>query len=139
MTSTAIMTSTSIQNSLDKTNKMLETSYGLYERVKAIRPLILKLIRLYHKIEHEWGYSTMWIATYEKICEMIKILRERVSEDFTIKECNYINKFIKNIKKLKKMCENTTIIYYSMLPDNIPIDVRTHCLQFISNATIRNY
>ena len=133
------MTSTSIQNSLDKTNKMLETSYGLYERVKAIRPLILKLIRLYHKIEHEWRYSTMWIATYKKICEIIKILRERVSEDFTIKESNYINKFIKNIKKLKKMCENTTIIYYSMLPDNIPIDVRTHCIQFISNATIRNY
>lgn len=129
----------SIKNSLNKTNIMLEKSYGLYERVKAIRPLILKLIRLYHKIEHDWGYSTMWIAIYEKSREMIKILWASNIEDFTVKESNYINKFVKNLKKLKKLCENTTIIYYSMLPDYIPIDVRTHCLQFISHATIGNY
>lgn len=127
----------SIKKSQKKMNIMLANSCSLYEKVKAVRPLFLKVIRLYHAIKHDMEWNEFLQVAYKKSCLILKQVneQEKVSE-LKIKEKNYINSFKKNLKKLKKMCEDTSITYYALLPDRMPIDVRTHCVQFISQATI---
>ena len=127
----------SIKKSQKKTELMLKNANGLYERIKALRPLILKIIRFYEHYKHDSGLTEFWRMAYTKSCEWSKeIDRLRLLVELKVKEKKYIKSFKKNLKKIKKMCEDTSITYYSLLPDNMPIDVRTHCVQFISQATI---
>ena len=127
----------SIKKSQDKMNTMLANSRGIYEKVKAVRPLFLKVIRVYDDLKDEWKWNKFWRTVYKKSCEFLKDLdRECLLVELNGKELEYIKSFRKNLKKIKKMCEDTDIVYYSMLPDNIPIDVRTHCVRFISHAVV---
>ena len=80
---------------------------------------------------------TMTGVVYKKTCKWLKeidVMCESI--ELKVKEENYIRTFKKNLKKMKKMCEDTSISYYSLLPDRIPIDVRSNCIQFISQAVI---
>ena len=133
----------SIKKTQRKTNIMLAKARknSLYEKVKAVRPLFLKIIRLYDYLKDDLEWDKFWYVAYKKSCEFIKELDRQEKMNYfgielTVKELNYINNFKNNCKKMKKMCQDSSIIYYSMLPDNIPIDVRTYCIQFISHATI---
>jgi hypothetical protein len=136
----------SIKKTQRKTNIMLANARknSLYEKVKAMRPLFLKIIRMYDYLKDDLEWDKFWYVAYKKSCEFIKEI-DRHDEmnyfgiELTVKELNYINIFKNNCKKMKKMCQDSSIIYYSMLPDNIPIDVRTYCIQFISHATIHNF
>jgi hypothetical protein len=127
----------SIEKSQKKTGQLLESAHTLYEKVKAVRPLFLKIIRAYDDIKHDWEYNEFCQVIYKKSCELLQDVKDRERGiELKVKEQNYVNSFKKNLKKIKKMCEDTTVSYYSLLPDRIPIDVRTHCVQFISQATV---
>ena len=129
----------SIKKSQKKTNQMLANASGIYEKIRALRPLFLKVIRLYDDLKHEWKWAEFWQTVYKKANEFLKAIEKQcASVELKVKEENYIKIFKKNLKKIKKMCEDTSITYYSLLPDNMPIDVRTYCIQFISQATIVN-
>ena len=127
----------SIKKSQKKTELMLKKASGLYEKIKAVRPLFLKIIRIYDCFKHDPEWAKFWQVLYKKACDWIKeIDRQCLLFELKVKESNYINSFKKNLKKIKKMCQGTSISYYSLLPDKMPIDVRTHGVQYISQATI---
>ena len=127
----------SLIKSQKKMNIMMTNSRGIYDKIKAVRPYFLKVIRMYHVLEHNFEWSEFLQVAYKKSCLFLKQIEEQEKGvDLKVKEVNYINSFKKNLKNLKKMCEDTSITYYSLLPDRMPIDVRTHCVQFISQATI---
>ena len=127
----------SVKKSQKKMNIMLANSTNLYGKIKAVRPLFLKIIRIYDDLKHDLEWSEFFQVAYKKSSHLLKQIKELegVSE-LKVKEENYINSFKKNLKKIKKMCEDTTVSYYSLLPDRMPIDVRTYCVQFISQATV---
>lgn len=127
----------SIKKSQKKMNKMLANSRNLYEKIKAVRPYFLKIIRIYEVLKHDLEWSEFFQVAYKKSCLLLKQIKELEGVDeLKVKEENYINSFKKNLKKMKKICEDTTISYYTLLPDRMPIDVRTHCVRFISQATV---
>jgi hypothetical protein len=136
----------SLQKSHEKTRNNLQKAnrLGIYEKARAIRPLILKVIRVYKKIKNEHEYTEYLQATYDKSKEMlmdidaeIEMLEEEAAWSSKYQyQANYLKKFKKNLKKIIKLCQDSSIQYYTMLPDNMPIDVRTHCVKFISAATI---
>ena len=48
-------------------------------------------------------------------------------------QANYLKKFQKNLKKVKKLCENSSISYYNFLPGyKVPLEIRSHIVSFIS-------
>jgi|TARA_B110000495_G_C22895056_1_gene522162 hypothetical protein len=127
-----------IKKSQRKSNIMLANASGIYEKIKAVRPQMLKIIKFYDIIKHEPKWTEFLRVAYIKSCtwdKEVDILC--LSVELKVKEKNYIRLFKNNLKKIKKMCQDTSVSYYSLLPDNMPIDVRTHCVQFISQATIR--
>ena len=131
----------SIRKSQLKTNSMLETANCVYEKTKAIRPLFLKITRMYDDIKDEWVYTEFCQVAYIKACEMIPTINTEIKAlECNLKEnekkVKYLKTFKNNLKKMKKLCEDTSITYYSMLPDCMCLDLRTHCVQFISQATI---
>ena len=126
-----------IKNAQYKSNTMLASANGVYEKVKAVRPLFLKIIKIYDELKHDHDWCNFWRVVYKKTCKWLKeidVMCESI--ELKVKEENYIRTFKKNLKKMKKMCEDTSISYYSLLPDRIPIDVRSNCIQFISQAVI---
>ena len=126
-----------IKNAQYKSNTMLASANGVYEKVKAVRPLFLKIIKIYDELKHDHDWCKFWRVVYKKTCKWLKeidVMCESI--ELKVKEENYIRTFKKNLKKMKKMCEDTSISYYSLLPDRIPIDVRSNCIQFISQAVI---
>jgi hypothetical protein len=126
-----------IKNAQNKSNRMLASATGIYEKIKAVRPLFLKIIKIYDELKHDHEWGRFWKVSYKKSCQWLKDIDIQCqSVELKVKEEDYIKKFKKNLKKMKKMCEDTSISYYSLLPDRIPIDVRTHCVQFISQAVI---
>jgi hypothetical protein len=111
------------------------TKGSLYEKCKNLRPLYLKIIRMYDNLKHVFEWSEFWRVVYIKTNEFLRdISIQRKSIELKVNEENYINKYVNNLKKVKRMCEDTSITYYSLLPDRMPIDVRTYCIQFISQA-----
>ena len=127
-----------IKKSQRKSNIMLANASGIYEKIKAVRPVMLQIIRFYDNLKHEPKWTEFLQTAYIKSCtwdKEVDILC--LSVELKVKEKNYIRLFKNNLKKIKKMCQDTSVSYYSLLPDNMPIDVRTHCVQFISQATIR--
>ena len=126
-----------IKKSQAKSNAMLERGNTMYENIKAVRRTFLLYIRIFDDIKHDWKYNEFCRVLYKKSLGILKQVEDgEKNGEFKVKEENYINYFKKNLKKIKKMCEDTSITYYALLPDRMPIDVRTHCIQFISPATI---
>ena len=126
----------SIKKSQRKTNMMIVNATSIFEKIKAVRPMMLKIIRFYDNLKHDPEWTEFMRVTYTKSCawdEEVDTLC--LLAELTVKEENYIKLFKKNLKKIKKMCQDTSVSYYSLLPDNIPIDVRSYCIQFISQAT----
>jgi len=129
----------SLKKSQKKTGQLLESAHTLYEKVKAVRPLFLKIINVYDDIKHDWEYAEFCRIMYKKSCQLLQVVEDRNrTEELTVKEQNYVNKYKKNLKNIIKMCEDTSVSYYSLLPDIIPLDVRGHCVQFISQACKRH-
>jgi len=127
----------SFKKSQKKMNIMLANSTNLYEKIKAMRPFFLKVIRIYDVLKHDLEWSEFFQVAYKKSSHLLKQINELEGiDELKVKEENYINSFKKNLKKMKKMCEDTSISYYTLLPDRMPIDVRRHCVQFISQAIV---
>jgi len=126
----------SIKKSQRKSNIMLANANGIIEKIKAVRPIMLKVIRFYDNLKHDPEWTEFMQVAYTKSCAWDKEVDTLcLLAELTVKEENYIKLFKKNLKKIKKMCRDTSVSYYSLLPDNIPIDVRSYCIQFISQAT----
>jgi hypothetical protein len=100
----------SIKKSQRKTDIMLANSRSLYEKVKSVRPLFLKVIRMYDDLKHDLEWSEFWQVAYKKSCEMLEDIKEKERTVFLkVKEENYIKSFKKNLNKMKKMYEDTSI------------------------------
>jgi len=126
-----------IKNAQHKSNRMLASANGIYEKIKAVRPLFLKVIKIYDKLKHNPKWNEFWQVAYKKSCQWLgDIDKMCLFIKLKVKEENYIKTFKKNLRKMKKLCEDTSMSYYSLLPDNFPIDVRTHCIKFISQAVV---
>ena len=128
----------SIKNSWSKTEKNIINTNTMYKKTKAIRPLLLNIIRHYDVIKHEWAYARFFQVLYKKSVKWANDIDEEFLSKHarTTSETNYIKSFKKNLTKIKKICEDTSITYYLMLPDRFNNDIRTHCIQFISQAAI---
>jgi hypothetical protein len=132
----------SLQKSHEKTRDNLQKAgrFGVYENARAIRPLILKVTRFYKQLKNEHAYTRHLQTTYKQSKKMLV----DIDAELAIKasgccaiyqyEIDYLKKFKKNLKKIIKLCQDSSIQYYAMLPDNMPIDVRTYCVKFISQA-----
>ena len=125
-----------IRNSWSKTEKMITKRNTMYKKLKSIRPFLLTIIRYYDVIKHDWRYVNFLQTAYKKSIKWTKDIDSELLQQHSLKEENYIKSFRKNLVKIKKMCEDTSVAYYSLLPDRFNNDVRTHCVQFISQATI---
>ena len=116
----------------------------IYIKALAVRPFILKTIRSYENFEYKYEYIEHLQVTYNKAKKMlvdidieIKIIEsEYVWDQVYQYKTTYLKKFKKNLKNIKKLCEDTSIILYTLFPNKIPFDVRTLCVQEISPATI---
>jgi len=132
----------SLQKSHEKTRDNLQKAsrIGVYEKARAFRPLILKVTRFYKQLKNEHAYTRYLQITYKQSKEMLV----DIDAELAIKasgccakyqyQVDYLKKFKKNLKKIIKLCQDSSIQYYTMLPDNMPIDVRTYCVEFISQA-----
>jgi hypothetical protein len=133
-----------------RTEGRLKISSGMYERCMAIRPLMLKVIRMYSQLKGDAKYTVYLRACYRKARVMIPVLEvemeeldgyresvRSVSEQVwgeVTQEREYMRKFTNNLKKIVGMCRETSVSYYTMLPDIMPVDIRTHCVKFIAPA-----
>ena len=92
-----------IKKSQKKMNKMLAESRNLHDKIKAVRPYFLKVIRMYDVLKHDFEWSEFFHVAYKKSCEFLKEIKEqeRIAE-LKVKEEKYINSFKKNLKKMKK-------------------------------------
>lgn len=131
--------------SLTKSHKKAERdmidSETIYENSRAVRPLILKVLRFYPKLMESSLYNYYIQTTYNKSNEMIGKIGPEIerlekyaswSSDYQY-QANYLKKFQKNLKKVKKLCEETSISYYNFLPGyKVPLEIRSHIVSFIS-------
>ena len=117
--------------SMKKSNNKLKKNIlgkSQSEKCRAMRPYILKLLRLFDDLEKDFSWNELIQVAY------IKITMEFLPEIVHCKQQGgYIKKFEKNLRKFKKICEDTTIHYYNYLPGNkLPLDVRSKIISFIS-------
>ena len=117
-----------------------------YERCKALRPFILKLLRLFHVIEKDILWGIFIQIVYKKITmDFLPVLKKKLGNyrhhqllhKFSSYPKNhnilYLRKFEKNLLKLKKKCEDSSLKYYNYLPgEKLPLEVRSHIVSFIS-------
>ena len=116
----------SIQKSNNKLKKMI-LGKSKSKKCRAVRPFILKLLRLFDDLEKDFAWNELIQVAY------IKITMEFLPEVVDWGQNDYIKKFEKNLRKFKKICEDTTIGYYNYLPGNkLPLDVRSKIISFIS-------
>lgn len=135
----------SINKSHTKTEHMMrKTGDDVAGKARAARPLVLKILRFYNDFKNEHVYTQYLQATYDTSKVMLVDIDaeiQRLEEASLLapvnqNKLNYLKKTKKNLKKIRKLCQDSSIQYYGMLPDNMPIDVRTYCVKFISQATI---
>ena len=127
------------QNKMTRKIKNTNTTYG---KCRSTRPFILKILRHFDDMESDIRWSDFLKVAYNKVTtDFLPVLNTEITvlEDtvsFSEKyqyQVNYLKKFKKNILKLKKKCEETTIDYYNYLPGyKIPLDIRSHIIGFIS-------
>lgn len=132
----------SIKKSYSRMNK--KSAVTVYEKCCIVRPYILKILRLFTYLEKEIVWSEFIQVLYVKsIKGFLPVLNEEINRyKKSIKwyggennkhDLNYLIKFKKNLLKIKKKCENSTIDYYNYLPGNkLPLDVRSKIISFIS-------
>ena len=132
----------SIMKSYSKMNK--KSASTVYEKCSIIRPYILKILRFYSDLEKEMIWCEFIQVLYIKsIKGFLPVLNEEINRyERSIKwyggknnklRLNYLIKFKKNLLKIKKNCENSTIDYYNYLPGNkLPLEVRSKIISFIS-------
>ena len=129
-----------MKKSHDKMQKASNGCQSTYDKCRAARPFILNILRHYNDLEGDIKWSVFLRVAYTKATsEFIPVLDLRISEldrlESSQREGNYLKKFRKNLLKLKKKCEDSSIDYYNYLPGyKLPLDVRTHIIGFISMA-----
>jgi len=135
----------SIMKSYSNMNK--KSASSVYEKCSIVRPYILKILRLYSDLEKEMIWCEFIQVLYVKsIKGFLPVLNEEINRYKSFKwygggnkkhDLNYLIKFKKNLLKIKKKCENSTIDYYNYLPGNkLPLDVRSKIISFISPVPI---
>lgn len=131
-----------ISKSQNKSIEMETKCKTTYDKCRATRPFILNILRYFDDMECDIRWSNfLRVANNKTTKEFLPVLNSEIallenlvpfSKKYQI-QSNYIKKFRKNILKLKKKCEQSTIHYYNYLPGNIlPLDIRSHIISFIS-------
>lgn len=136
----------SLTKSHKKTERDMIDSETIYENSRAVRPLILKVLRFYPHLMESSLYNCYIQSTYNKSNEMIGKIGPEIerlekyaswSSDYQY-QANYLKKFRKNLKKVKKLCEETSISYYNFLPGyKVPLEIRGHIVSFISQVPLK--
>lgn len=135
-----------VQKSHSKMNKRLETDVKCYQKCRSTRPFILNILRIFNDLEKEFAWSAFIQVLYVKSTkdflpaldkEIIKIAFALLNTHNNENILSYLNKFKKNLLKIKKKCEDSTIMYYNYLPGNkLPLEIRTKIISFISPVPI---
>ena len=136
----------SLTKSHKKTERDIIDDATIYENSRAVRPLILKVLRFYPQLMKSSLYNCYIQSTYNKSNEMIGKIGPEIerlekyaswSSDYQY-QANYLKKFRKNLKKVKKLCEETSISYYNFLPGyKVPLEIRGHIVSFISQVPLK--
>tara|TARA_B100000795_G_scaffold195426_1_gene149594 strand:+ start:1285 stop:1752 length:468 start_codon:yes stop_codon:yes gene_type:complete len=132
------------------TNALNDKCITTYGKCRAVRPLILKILKKFNNLEEKIQWSGFIRVVYNKLIkDFLPVVDKEILEledaaskgiilhtywngEKYIQE-NYLKKFKKNLLKLKKRCEDYTINYYNYLPGNkLPLDVRSNIISFIS-------
>ena len=144
-----------ISTSQEKMKKALIKSkaqdWRCYTCSKAVRPFILKILKNFTCLSNSCC-ELIQVLYIKSIKEMIPDLNKgTIAYEISIAAANstnnvcrsnrlvielkYINKFINNLLKFKKKCEDKTISYYNYLPGNtLPLDIRSKIISFISSV-----
>jgi len=146
----------SLTKSHKKATNMLESNFqclevwtsgpnAIFKNSRAIRPLILKVIRFYPDLKNTPKYTEYLQVSYNKCNDWIvkidpEIERLEKAASWSSKyqyQADYLKKFLKNLKNLKKLCEDSSISYYNSLPGyKVPLEIRTHIISFISQVPL---
>lgn len=133
-----------------KSLKKYEKNKGksCYKDSKLIRPILLNVLRHYDTIQDTFKYNTFLKVCYLKCLEFIPSMARCILKmegydnieygiNYNI-ELNYLKIIRKNLEKIKKKCEKTSLSYYNLLPgDKLPLDIRNIIVSFISIAPIK--
>ena len=142
----------SLQKSHEKADNMILNAdvKTVFKISCAIRPLMLKVIKFYPCLKNSHKYTEYLQITYNKCNDWIRSIDSEIislesrSSDLMfvlarpfVYQANYLKKFRKNLKKIKKLCEDSSISYYNSLPGHkIPLEIRTHIISFISQVPL---
>jgi hypothetical protein len=157
-----------LKKSYDKMQKAINSFDTHFDKCRATRPFILKILRHFDDLEGDIQWSEFLRIAYFKVTKEFKPeLDAKISELEELShypttsvpttnpamavhwgwhdeirgvsiiqyKSDYLKKFRKNLLKLKKKCEDSSIDYYNYLPGyKLPLDVRRHIIGFISMA-----
>ena len=139
-----------MKKSLDKSQKATNGNQSMYDKCRAIRPFILNILRHFDDLEGDIKWSEFLRVAYTKATrDFLPALDAEISEleelsqiwycetgtveQWVPQQTNYLKKFRKNLLKLKKKCEDSSIGYYNYLPGyKLPLEIRRHIIGFIS-------
>ena len=144
--------SKNLKKSYDKMQKAIASCTKHYDRCRASRPFFLNVLRHYDDLEGDVKWSQFLRVAYFKVTKefipeldteisKLKELSYPLNPNAEFVRCNsaYLKKFRKNLLKLKKKCEDSSIGYYNYLPGyKLPLDVRSHIIGFISSTNLKN-
>ena len=141
-----------LKKSHDKMQKTMAFCTKHFDKCRATRPFILNILRHFDDLEGDIKWSEFLRVAYTKATrDFLPVLDAEISEleelsriwyeeagrveQWVPNQTNYLKKFRKNLLKLKKKCEDSSIDYYNYLPGyKLPLDVRRHIIGFISMA-----
>jgi len=116
---------------------------NVFKNACAVRPLILKVLRFYPDLKKTPKYTEYLQVTYNKCKDWIVKIGPEIERLESAAawspvyqhQAEYLKKFQKNLKKIKKLCEESSISYYNSLPGyKVPLEIRGHIVGFISQA-----
>tara|TARA_B100000795_G_C22764980_1_gene425298 strand:- start:55 stop:519 length:465 start_codon:yes stop_codon:yes gene_type:complete len=123
--------------------KRSENNNGtLHFQASTVRPLMLLINREFDTLDKDCGFTRYMRTVYIKINTFLieiesynAILNIRC---LSVKHLNYLQLFRNNLLKLKKKCEDSSIMNYNGLPGGkLPLDIRRIIVSYISIAPMK--
>jgi hypothetical protein len=114
----------------------------LYFQTTTVRPLLLLINREFTTLDKDCEFTGYMRTLYGKLNEFLiemgrydGILNVRCLSQ---KQLNYLKLFKNNLLKLKKKCEDSSIMNYNTLPGcKLPLDIRRIIVSYISIAPMK--
>ena len=119
-----------------------QNNQTLYFQTTTVRPLLLLINREFTTLDKDCEFTGYMRTFYGKLNEFLiemgrydGILNVRCLSQ---KQLNYLKLFKNNLLKLKKKCEDSSIMNYNAFPGcKLPLDVRRIIVSYISIAPMK--